>query len=67
MSERKPLSRRGIGFFHLLAILFIGLKLTNYIDWAWVWVLFPLWAPWAFSLVIIFIFFGLGGNVRRLR
>jgi len=33
----------GIGFFGLLAVLFIGLKLTGYIGWSWVWVLTPLW------------------------
>lgn len=33
----------GIGFAGLLAILFIGLKLGNVIDWSWWWVLSPLW------------------------
>jgi hypothetical protein len=33
----------GIGFTGLLQILFIGLKLTGYIDWSWFWVLAPLW------------------------
>ena len=32
----------GIGFFGLLTLLFIGLKLTGYIDWSWWWVLSPL-------------------------
>jgi hypothetical protein len=27
----------------VLAILFIGLKLTDYIDWSWWWVLSPIW------------------------
>lgn len=35
----------GIGFTGLLAILFIGLKLGNVIDWSWWWVLSPLWIP----------------------
>lgn len=26
-----------------LTLLFIGLKLTGYIDWSWIWVLSPLW------------------------
>lgn len=29
----------------LLTVLFVGLKLTNYIDWSWWWVLAPLWIP----------------------
>lgn len=32
-----------IGFVGLLTILFIGLKLTNYIEWSWWWVLSPIW------------------------
>ena len=35
--------RRGPGFLSLLALLFIGLKLTGHIDWSWFWVLAPLW------------------------
>lgn len=35
----------GISFLSLLTILFIGLKLTNYIDWSWFWVLSPVLIP----------------------
>lgn len=28
-----------------LALLFIGLKLTNNISWSWGWVLSPIWIP----------------------
>ncbi len=42
----------GIGFCGLLTILFIGLKLTNYIDWSWWWVLSPLWI--AFAIFVVF-------------
>jgi hypothetical protein len=38
-------SRGGIGFFGLLAIVFIVLKLTGQIRWSWVWVTAPLWGP----------------------
>lgn len=38
-------SSSGIGFVSLLAVLFIGLKLTNYIDWSWFWILAPIWIP----------------------
>jgi len=37
-------------FLYALTILFIGLKLTNYIDWSWFWVLFPLYG----GLALIF-------------
>jgi hypothetical protein len=33
----------GIGFVGLLTILFVGLKLTDNIDWSWWWVVSPLW------------------------
>lgn len=45
----------GIGFFGLLAIVFIMLKLTGYITWSWWWVLAPLWGPAAVFLVIFLI------------
>jgi len=49
MSEKSS-SSGGIGFFGLLGILFIALKLTGYIDWSWWWVTAPLWG----GLVLIF-------------
>lgn len=36
-------SSGGIGFFGLLGIVFIVLKLTHVIDWSWLWVLAPIW------------------------
>jgi len=46
-------SSGGIGFVGLLTILFIGLKLTNYIDWSWWWVLSPIWITTLFAFSII--------------
>lgn len=45
----------GSGFFGLLTIAFIVLKLTGVIDWSWLWVLAPLWIPWAIFLFIGFV------------
>lgn len=45
----------GIGFFGLLTILFIGLKLTDFIDWSWWWVLSPIWGPIIFIIIIFII------------
>ena len=36
-------SSGGIGFTGVLTVLFVGLKLTHYVDWSWWWVLSPLW------------------------
>lgn len=51
-SDQPSSSSGGVGFFGLLAILFIGLKLGNVIQWPWWQVLSPLWVPVAFVLVI---------------
>ena len=45
----------GIGFFGLLGIVFIVLKLCGVIDWSWIWVLAPLWGPIALAITIILI------------
>lgn len=45
----------------ILTLLFLILKLTNYITWSWLWVLAPLWLPitiyavWMFFLGAIFL------------
>jgi hypothetical protein len=46
-------SSSGIGFGSLLFLLFLGLKLTNNIDWSWWWVTAPLWLPFSVGVVII--------------
>lgn len=50
MSEQ--INNGGIGFYGLLTIVFITLKLTGYIVWSWWWVLSPLWIPFAIVLGI---------------
>jgi len=58
MSKNKETTGYNIGFFGFLTLLFIGLKLTNYIDWSWEWVLAPIWLPVLIGVVIgcIFLF-----------
>lgn len=41
----KESSSSGISFMSMLTILFIALKLTNFVDWSWWWVLSPMWLP----------------------
>lgn len=43
----------GNSFPSLLTLLFIGLKLTGYIDWSWIWILSPLWISWILILVFL--------------
>lgn len=72
MSEAKvefritPLGLLGI----LLTVLFVGLKLTGYIAWAWWWVLGPLWIPFAVVLaifVVMLFFAGIDELVRMFK
>lgn len=60
MSKDKTEVRTGgIGFFGLLTIVFITLKLMGYITWSWWWVLSPLWIPLVgllVTLAVVFIF-----------
>lgn len=53
-------SSSGIGFTGLLTIVFITLKLTDYIDWSWWWVLSPIWISFMililiFAVMVVFI------------
>ncbi len=43
----------GLTFCGALALLFIGLKLTDHVDWSWLWVLSPLWIPIALVFIVI--------------
>ncbi|MBU0893902.1 MAG: hypothetical protein KKB88_00495 [Nanoarchaeota archaeon] len=46
----------GSGFLGLLTLIFITLKLTNFINWSWFWILSPLWVPGAIALIFFLIF-----------
>ena len=48
----KESSSSGISFMGMLTILFIGLKLTNYVDWSWWWVLSPIWGGFLLAALI---------------
>jgi hypothetical protein len=50
-------SSSGIGFPGLLTVVFIVLKLTDYINWSWVWVLAPLWITAILVVVIVSLYF----------
>ena len=43
----------GLGFIGLLTIVFITLRLTNYIDWSWWWVLSPIWGSISLVLLVV--------------
>lgn len=49
-------SAPGLGFTGVLTLIFVVLKLTNVIQWSWVWVLSPLWIPFFVGLAAALIF-----------
>lgn len=51
----------GIGFFGLLTVLFIGLKLAEVISWSWWLVLLPMY--WFIPLIVIAYFIALTLNI----
>lgn len=53
--ENTSSSSSGIGFFSLLGVTFIVLKLIGIINWSWWWVTLPLWGGFALIIVIILI------------
>jgi hypothetical protein len=53
MANSNSSSSGGIGFFGLMFLIFMTLKLTGFIDWSWWWVTAPLWG--GFALIFIFI------------
>jgi hypothetical protein len=46
-------SSGGFGLGTILFLIFLVLKLTNYIDWSWWWVTSPLWIGAILLITII--------------
>ena len=55
VNQNNSNTNNGVGFCGLLAILFIGLKLTGVITWSWLWILSPLWIGLAFYVFLLLI------------
>lgn len=54
MKDNKSVSISiGGGFFSLLAVAFIVLKLCHVINWSWIWVLSPIWIPLCLVILIV--------------
>lgn len=51
--------RTSIGFWDLLVVAFIVLKLCGVIKWSWIWVLAPFWIPIILIVIIVFILFAI--------
>ena len=48
-------SSSGIGVIGMLGILFVGLKLTGYINWSWWVITLPFWGGLAVVLLVVLI------------
>jgi hypothetical protein len=53
-----------LGFFTSLTLLFIGLKLTNYVDWSWFMVLSPMIAGFVLWAIIVTIVVAVDSKYR---
>ncbi len=47
----------GLGLGTILTVVFVILKLCGVINWAWVWVLAPLWISVALAIIFVIIAF----------
>jgi hypothetical protein len=54
MADSKS-SSSGLGIGTILFLIFMVLKLTNYIDWSWWWITAPLWIPIIILGVVVLI------------
>lgn len=50
-----PATSSGVSTLGLLGVLFVGLKLTGFIDWSWWWVTAPFWGGLAIVAVILIV------------
>ena len=55
-TKRKS-SSGGLGLVTFLWVLFLILKLTNVIDWTWLWVFSPLWIAASLAVGLGLLFF----------
>lgn len=55
MSNNSSSSSGGVGFFGLMFLIFMTLKLTGFINWSWWWVTAPLWGGFALIFIVILI------------
>lgn len=44
---------QGFGLATLITVVFVTLKLTDQIDWAWGWVVSPLWINFGLALLVL--------------
>ena len=56
MGNKSSNTGGGMGLGTILFLIFLVLKLTNYIDWSWWWVTAPLWISATLYILITIIY-----------
>ena len=51
----------------LLLVLFVGLKLTGYIGWSWLWVTAPMWVSFIIAFIVLFVVLWKKGTKKTAR
>lgn len=64
--DAKKYGGAGFGFWTVLFLIFLTLKLCGVIDWSWWWITAPLWGPLALVAAIVVGVFALLGLVTVL-
>ena len=64
MSKKSSSSSTGVSTLGLLGVLFVGLKLTGFIDWSWWWVTAPFWGTLA---LVVGFFIGVGVGLLLIK
>jgi hypothetical protein len=59
-NKKKVIIQNGSGTGLIIFLIFLTLKLTNVIDWSWVWVFSPFWVGPLLLLSIVAIVFIIG-------
>lgn len=52
MDDKRKKRSKGVGLVSILVTLFILLKLSKVISWAWLWVFSPIWITMLIAIVV---------------
>lgn len=70
MNEKNSKTNTGFGIVSILTIVFIVLKVTNVINWSWIWVFSPIWIEliiMALMFVIIFLILSIKRVIKNAK
>ena len=65
-NENKTTVNGGVGFFGLLQVVFIALKVAKIIDWSWWLVFLPTWIDLGLCLIVIIVALVIAVTAKKL-